>query len=159
MEPPNEARRRRGAVRCGPGRRCAPPASPLRAGPSVWSRRPSLSQRDGAPARRPAAGDKVRTFACAPPNPVGDERKRINRRRGEHDASRKPHRVRNAGRLGAFVATNSCAFRVAHEATDASCVRRSARLVSGAARAGSPFAQKRSAPPRRPNHRATTHRR
>lgn len=95
------------AVRCGPGRRCAPSASLLRAGPSRAVLTPSLSQRDGVPARRPAAGHKVRTLSSALLSPDGDERKRINRRRGEHEASRKPHRVRNAGRFGAFVVTDS----------------------------------------------------
>ncbi len=41
---------------------------------------------------------KVRTSASVPLSPDGDEPKRINRHRGEHEASRKPHRVRNAGR-------------------------------------------------------------
>lgn len=120
---------RRTATLCGAGRGGDAPRLHRRCAPArvVWSWRPLLAQRDGAPARRPAAGDKVRTFASALLSPVGDERKRINRRRGEHEASRKPHRVRNAGRLGAFVVTNSCAFCVTHEATDASCVRRSAR--------------------------------
>jgi hypothetical protein len=81
---------------------------------------PVAGAKDGAPARRPAAGDKVRTFASALVSPVGDERKRINCHRGEHEAGRKPRRVRNAGRLGAFVVTNSCDFCFAHEATDAS---------------------------------------
>lgn len=39
---------------------------------------------------------KVRTLSSAPLSPDGDEPKRNNRRRGEHEASRKPHRVPRA---------------------------------------------------------------
>ena len=49
--------------------------------------------------------------------------------RGTCEASRKNHRVRNAGRSGAFVVTESRVSKthLAHEAAGASCVRRSAR--------------------------------
>ncbi len=62
-------------------------------------------------------------------SPDGDEPKRINRHRGEHEASRKNHRVRNAGRPGVFVVTTARVFTLTftHEAADASRVRRSAR--------------------------------
>lgn len=87
------------AVRCGPGRRCAPSASPLRAGPSRVVLTPVAGVK-GRSACTPTGRrrQKVRTFASAPLSPDGDEPKRINRHRGEHEASRKPHRVRNAGR-------------------------------------------------------------
>ncbi len=56
----------------------------------VWSRCPSLASRDGEPVSSTGTQDTL--------SPDGDEPKRINRHRGEHEASRKNHRVRNAGR-------------------------------------------------------------
>jgi hypothetical protein len=43
-------------------------------------------------------------------NPDGDEPKRMNRRRGEHEASRKPTARGTPDVSGAAVVTNSCAF-------------------------------------------------
>lgn len=146
---------RRTTTLCGAaGTEMRPTSSPLRAGPSRVVLMPVAGAKGRSACTRPAAGDKVRTLSSALLSPVGDERKRINRSRGEHEASRKPHRVRNAGRLGGVVVTNTCAFCVAHEAADASCVRRSARPRFGQGATGqAPEAQGRSASPRRPNNR------
>ena len=58
-----------------------------------------------------------------------------NFRRGEHDASRKTIACGTPDDVGVFVVTHSCAFFIAHEAADASRVRRSARpLFRGAER-------------------------
>jgi hypothetical protein len=59
----------------------------------------------GPDARRWHQGD---ASSCAPTGALtqastdGDEPKRMNRRRGEHEASRQNHRVRNAGCLRCF---------------------------------------------------------
>lgn len=97
---------------------------------------------------------KVRTLASAPLSPDGDEPKRINRHRGEHEASRKPTAcgTPDVSVLSWFL--THALFTFAHEAADASCVRRSARprLWRGEG-AGRPFAPTPSAPPRRSNNR------
>ena len=91
------------AVRCGPGRRCALLASPLRAGPSRVVPMPVAGIK--ATHRRASP-----TGATTPALTDGDEQKRINRRRGEHEASRKNHRARNADDSGAFVVTTLVRF-------------------------------------------------
>ncbi len=60
-------------------------------------------QGSGAPACYPACGRPPEFSGQL--NPDGDDPKRINRHRGEHEASRKNHRVRNAGRCSTSVVT------------------------------------------------------
>ena len=100
------------AARCGPGRRCAPLASPLRAGPSRVVPMPVAGVKGRSACGQPACRKQpVQTKKSSEQlSPDGDEPKRINRRRGEHEASRKNHRARNADDSGAFVVTTLVRF-------------------------------------------------
>ena len=66
-----------GAVRYGPGRRCAPFVSPCAAAQVVWSRPKS--------GRPPASSNRTRPGATGDDGFHGD-----THRRGEHEASRQP---------------------------------------------------------------------
>ena len=88
------------AVRYGPGRRCAPCVSPCAAAQVVWSR--SQSGRPPAQSNRTRHGAQE-TTASGVGSPPGRARSKPT-----------AHRVRNAGRPGAFVVTRSCAFYILH---------------------------------------------
>ena len=89
------------AVRCGPGWRCAPFVSPRAAAQVVWSRPQS--------GRPPASSNRTRPGATGDDGIHGDTSP-PGRARSKPTA----HRVRNAGRPGAFVVTRSCAFYILH---------------------------------------------
>jgi hypothetical protein len=133
-EPSSSRRRRRCAVR--PGWRCTPPTPTLRAGPSRVVPMPVAGIK--AMHRR-----RLRPEQTTPASADGDEPKRMNRRRGEHEASRKPtargtpdgpalplprNREREkGGQRGDRGAYTRVLSTFAHGAADAARVRRSAR--------------------------------
>ncbi len=108
------------AVRCGPGRRCAPLTSPLRAGPNRVVPMPRAGIK-GRSNRMPTGARKSLVPTVTQPKAID--------RRGEHEASRKNHRVRNAGRIRCFRGDYARVYltHITHEAADASRVRRSVR--------------------------------
>jgi hypothetical protein len=139
-----------GAARCGPGRRCAPSASP-------FARRPKSCG--------PSKSGLLFRMADRPTKVPRRRRRQVSTVAGE--STKQADKTTACGTpdvSGAFVVTNSCAFHFAHEAADAPCVRRSARPLE---RQGEAFPLKlgRSAPrdreavssprhPRRCYHRA-----
>jgi hypothetical protein len=122
------------AVRCGPGRRFASLTSPLRAGPSRVVLTPAAGAK-GRSNREPTGARK---------SLVATVTNKTYRRRGEHEASRKNHRVRNAGCNGAFVVTTLvCTNSTSHTRLRTHCASGVPRaLFWGVARMGqAPSAQ------------------
>ena len=124
-ELPASRRRRRCAVRTGAWMR--PVGIALRAGPSRVVPMPVAGIK--AMHRRP-----LRPEPTTPASADGDEPKRMNRRRGEHEASRKPTARGTPDVSGATVVTNSCAFYT--------CTRGCGRIARPAFRA--PSSQERA---------------
>lgn len=143
-------------MRCGPGRRCAPSASPLRAGPNRVVLTPVAGVK-GWSACTPTGRRKQPVQTSGLPNSSVPTVTNPSVAIATGESTKQAGSLTACGTPDVSVLSwflTHALFAYAHEAADASCVRRSARprLWRGEG-AGSPFASSPSASPRRANNR------